>query len=278
VHAHHSTSLVIIFIVHIIGILAKKSKCNPPVSTHRDGPTPLALTFQGMEIQPGQIHIARSGGRVQLSQDQAKSVHMLRLDSRFTPRLKELTQTFMPEPSDHATNCNLLRYGIQVDNPAWEILTPSRTGTGLEATGPGSTLYKEGCGIERLAPERWGLIPNAHTFNEQWSLQACSFAFPGGGLVDPLLRALPHPPPPRGTETRSLPVARAFRLLTLFLGGSGQGCPLLRASNEHIRIVRVLRARRAPGHSLSPFRFRSPQKGCRGRRRSERAQAFLTPG
>src|SRR6185503_6000446 len=32
--------------------------------------------------------------------------------------------------------------------------------------------------------------------------------------------------------------------------GSGQGCPLLRASNEHILIVRVLRARRAPGHSL----------------------------
>ena len=61
--------LVIIFIVHTIGILAKKSKRNPPVSTHRDGPSPLALTFQGMEIQPGQVHIARSGGRVQLSQD-----------------------------------------------------------------------------------------------------------------------------------------------------------------------------------------------------------------
>src|SRR4029077_2123034 len=28
------------------------------------------------------------------------------------------------------------------------------------------------------------------------------------------------------------------------------GCPLLRASNEHILIVRVLRARRAPGRSL----------------------------
>ncbi len=35
-----------------------------------------------------------------------------------------------------------------------------------------------------------------------------------------------------------------------FSKGSGQGCPLLRASNEHIHIVRVLRARRAPGHSL----------------------------
>ncbi len=35
------------------------------------------------------------------------------------------------------------------------------------------------------------------------------------------------------------------------ISGSGQGCPLLRASDEHILIVRVLRARRAPGRS--PF-------------------------
>src|ERR1043165_1989107 len=34
------------------------------------------------------------------------------------------------------------------------------------------------------------------------------------------------------------------------ISGSGRGCPLLRASNEHILIVRVLRARRAPGCSL----------------------------
>jgi hypothetical protein len=34
------------------------------------------------------------------------------------------------------------------------------------------------------------------------------------------------------------------------LGGSGQGCPLLRASDEHRFTVRVLRARRAPGRSL----------------------------
>ena len=35
--------------------------------------------------------------------------------------------------------------------------------------------------------------------------------------------------------------------------GSGRGCPLLRASNEHILIVRVLRARRAPGRLPLPF-------------------------
>jgi hypothetical protein len=35
--------------------------------------------------------------------------------------------------------------------------------------------------------------------------------------------------------------------------GSGRGCPSLRASDEHIPIVRVLRARRAPGRSPPPF-------------------------
>jgi hypothetical protein len=39
-------------------------------------------------------------------------------------------------------------------------------------------------------------------------------------------------------------------LLLPSIGGSGQGCPRLRASDEHSFIVRVLRARRAPGHSI----------------------------
>jgi hypothetical protein len=41
-------------------------------------------------------------------------------------------------------------------------------------------------------------------------------------------------------------------LLYTALGRSGQGCPLLRASDEHSFIVRVLRARKAPGRSF-PF-------------------------
>src|SRR6185503_8752934 len=64
-----------------------------------------------------------------------------------------------------------------------------RNGAGLLAARVGSTLTKGRCGVERLAPERRGLMSYAHAFNGQWSLQACSFVFPGGGLVDPLLRA-----------------------------------------------------------------------------------------
>jgi hypothetical protein len=68
----------------------------------------------------------------------------------------------------------------------------------------------------------------------------------------------------RGLSRTCARPTRASRLPTLFLGGSGQGCPLLRASNEHILIVRVLRARRAPGRSLPILpRARVPRAGGR---------------
>ena len=49
-----------------------------------------------------------------------------------------------------------------------------------------------------------------------------------------------------------------FPLLLRSIGGCGQGCPRLRASNEHRFIVRVLRARRAPGRSLPSLASPSP--------------------
>jgi hypothetical protein len=63
---------------------------------------------------------------------------------------------------------------------------------------------KEACSIGAA-----GMIPYAHASNEQWSLQACSFVFPGGGLVDSLLRA----------SNEALPRARVPR------AGGGPGRP-----------------------------------------------------
>ena len=45
------------------------------------------------------------------------------------------------------------------------------------------------------------------------------------------------------------------------IGESGQGCPRLRASNEHILMVRVLRAKRAPGCILLPLHNPAPATG-----------------
>ena len=49
---------------------------------------------------------------------------------------------------------------------------------------------------------------------------------------------------------RAISPGEGLPILLTSLQGSGQGCPLLRASNEHRFTVRVLRARRAPGRSL----------------------------
>ena len=78
--------------------------------------------------------------------------------------------------------------------------------------------------------------------------QACSIHHPSKSIQTSFLRSLL-----RDGGAFSLPLRRVNKgcsdLHRLFQG-SGQGCPLLRASDEHSFIVRVLRARRAPGRSL----------------------------
>jgi hypothetical protein len=71
-----------------------------------------------------------------------------------------------------------------------------------------------------------------------------------GGPIGLQLRTTFSPAHPLARRDVPLSQTRAFQFPQPFSKGSGQGCPLLRASNEHILIVRVLRARRAPGRSL----------------------------
>jgi len=70
------------------------------------------------------------------------------------------------------------------------------------------------------------------------------------GLIDLPLRAAFSPSHPLARRDVPLAQARAFHSSLHLFQGSGQGRPLLRASNEHRFTVRVLRARRAPGCSL----------------------------
>src|SRR2546422_8587264 len=54
-------------------------------------------------------------------------------------------------------------------------------------------------------------------------------------------------------EPRLRASTEGLPILYTSIQGSGQGCPRLRASDEHSFIVRVLRARRAPGRSPVSF-------------------------
>jgi hypothetical protein len=66
------------------------------------------------------------------------------------------------------------------------------------------------------------------------------------------------------------------RPLSTSLHGSGQGYPRLRASDEHRFIVRVLRARRAPGRSLIILR-RARVPGAKDQRGYPATLPPLTP-
>jgi len=86
-----------------------------------------------------------------------------------------------------------------------------------------------------------------HPFNR--SFQACSLSLQGWGLISPTARNV-LTRPPIGTPRRANSPGEGLLILFTSRYGSGQGCPLLRASNEHSFTVRALRARRAPGRSL----------------------------
>ena len=78
--------------------------------------------------------------------------------------------------------------------------------------------------------------------------------------------------PPTGTPRRAIFTGEGLPISYTSLQGSGQGCPQLRASNEHRFTVRVLRARRAPGRSL-PILLR-PRVARAGDRPSHPAPFF----
>ena len=90
------------------------------------------------------------------------------------------------------------------------------------------------------------------------SLQARSLSLQGWGLLDLPLRATFSPALPSDCFAidfpgRAISPGEGLPTFYTFLKGSGQGCPLLRASSDHCFIVGALRARRAPGRSLPLF-------------------------
>ena len=72
---------------------------------------------------------------------------------------------------------------------------------------------------------------------------------PGYGYPFVLSSPVQHPAKQGHEELLTAAIERGPSNPVTSLERSGQGCPLLRASNEHCFIVRVLRARRAPGRS-----------------------------
>lgn len=68
---------VIIDEVYIASAFILKTKSDAPVPRNADGPVSFAISFQGVQFKPGNIHVRRSGRRVQTRQNPFDFVHLI---------------------------------------------------------------------------------------------------------------------------------------------------------------------------------------------------------
>src|SRR5439155_17174930 len=78
---HSITSSVIIFVVHLFYITARKAKRQAPVAADFDGPNTLALTLQFVRRKPRQIHVLGTLGLIEVRENQPQSFSVLRLNA-----------------------------------------------------------------------------------------------------------------------------------------------------------------------------------------------------
>src|ERR1017187_8627808 len=93
------TSMVI-FVVHAIYVLPGTSERYAPVAAHRHGPRAFSGATQFMEIQAGQVHIARPGCGIQAAEDEAEPVSVFCLNSRLDSGGEEPFDSFVSKPLD----------------------------------------------------------------------------------------------------------------------------------------------------------------------------------
>ncbi len=55
---------MVIFVIDVGGVFPDKDKDHPPVPASFDGPRPLPISLELMQVQSGEAHIFRSSGGV----------------------------------------------------------------------------------------------------------------------------------------------------------------------------------------------------------------------
>jgi len=100
-HDHSITSSVIIFVVHLFYITARKAKRHAPVAADFDGPNTLALTLQFVRCKPRQIHVLRTLGLIEVRENQPQSFSVLRLNAGLAAGVVKARQPFVGEALNH---------------------------------------------------------------------------------------------------------------------------------------------------------------------------------
>jgi hypothetical protein len=109
---------MVIFVIYAIYVLPGANERYAPVAAHLHGPRAFSGAAEFMEIQAGQVHIARAGSGVQTAEDEAEPVSVLCLNSRLGPGGEEPFDSFVSKPFDRrAYECNLHGYRLQPARP-----------------------------------------------------------------------------------------------------------------------------------------------------------------
>jgi hypothetical protein len=95
---------VVIDKINIIGIAFLESEDDAPVRPDGYAPKALEITFQGVEVETGKVHVFRLTGTVQDSHDVLDFLEVIGADAFGFPILEEPFEALMPEALNHGTS------------------------------------------------------------------------------------------------------------------------------------------------------------------------------
>ncbi len=87
---------MIVQIVNVGCIRVCETENHPPIGANRDGPKTLPRTFERVQPETGQIHVAHFTGRIKTRQNIAQHTHMRNRKSARIIRLVQVPQTRVP--------------------------------------------------------------------------------------------------------------------------------------------------------------------------------------
>ncbi len=113
---------MVILVIYAIYVLPDTCERYTPVAAYLDGPRALPGAAKLVEIQAGQVHIARAGRDVQAAEDQAEPVSVFRLNPGPCAGGEEAFDSFVSKPFDrHAYKCNVYGYRRQLAAPLAKV-------------------------------------------------------------------------------------------------------------------------------------------------------------
>jgi len=88
---------VVVFIINILNVEARKLECHTPAPAYPDSPNALPVTFQGMQVQSWQRHVSCFDRHMKPAQNEPQPAGVLGLDTGRRSAQEKAFQTLMSE-------------------------------------------------------------------------------------------------------------------------------------------------------------------------------------